>query len=101
MFKTKNLTLILIGIMLFSLLLTVVGITLPISRKSDKIEEAGSQSMLSGDAIAIAMGHYSATSLRLLPGVSQRIHRLPQPVRPAGADARALRISRCLYGNTQ
>lgn len=27
MFKTKNLTLILIGIMLFSLLLTVVGIT--------------------------------------------------------------------------
>lgn len=66
MFKAKNLTLILIGVMLFSLLLTVVGITLPISRKSDKIEEAGSQSMLSGDAIAIAMGHYSATSLRLL-----------------------------------
>ena len=66
MFKTKNLTLILIGIMLFSLLLTVVGITLPISRKSDKIEEAGNQSMLSGNAIAIAMGHYSATSLRLL-----------------------------------
>ncbi len=66
MFKTKNLTLILIGVMLFSLLLTIVGITLPISRKSDKIEEAGSQSMLSGDAIAIAMGHYSATSLRLL-----------------------------------
>ena len=57
MFKAKNLTLILIGVMLFSLLLTVVGITLPISRKSDKIEEAGSQSMLSGDAIAIAMGH--------------------------------------------
>ena len=52
MFKTKNLTLILIGIMLFSLLLTVVGITLPISRKSDKIEEAGNQSMLSGDACA-------------------------------------------------
>ena len=100
MFKTKNLTLILIGIMLFSLLLTVVGITLPISRKSDKIEEAGNQSMLSGDAIAIAMGHYSALSAAAA-GVSQRIHRLPQPVRPAGADARALRISRCLYGNTQ
>ena len=52
MFKAKNLTLILIGVMLFSLLLTVVGITLPISRKSDKIEEAGSQSMLSGDSVA-------------------------------------------------
>lgn len=64
--KSKNITLILIGVMLFSLLLTVVGITLPISRKSDKIEEAGGQSMLAGDAIAIAMGHYSATSLRLL-----------------------------------
>ena len=57
MFKTKNLTLILIGIMLFSLLLTVVGITLPISRKSDKIEEAGSQSMLSGDATETSLAH--------------------------------------------
>ena len=66
MMKSKNLTLILVGILLFSLLLTVIGITLPISRKSDKIQEAGSQSMLAGDAIAIAMGHYSATSLRLL-----------------------------------
>lgn len=64
--KARNRSLILIGIMLFSLLLTVVGITLPISRKSDKIEEAGGQSMLAGDAIAIAMGHYSSTSLRLL-----------------------------------
>lgn len=72
MFKTKNLTLILIGVMLFSLLLTVVGITLPISRKSDKIEEAGSQSMLSGDAIAIAMGHYSATSLQAVAGIPQQ-----------------------------
>lgn len=66
MMKSKNLTLILVGILLFSLLLTVIGITLPISRKSDKIQEAGNQSMLAGDAIAIAMGHYSATSLRLL-----------------------------------
>ena len=37
MMKSKNLTLILVGILLFSLLLTVIGITLPISRKSDKI----------------------------------------------------------------
>ena len=66
MFKSKNLTLLLIGIMLFSLLLAVIGITLPITRKSEKIEAAGSESMMASDAIAIAMGHYSATSLRLL-----------------------------------
>lgn len=66
MHKTKNLTLILVGIMLISLLLTIVGITLPINRKSEKIEAAGSESMMASDAIAIAMGHYSATSLRLL-----------------------------------
>lgn len=64
--KSKNLMLALVAVMLFSFLLAIVGVTLPASRRAEKIEDAGNQSMLGADAIAIAMSHYSSTSLKIL-----------------------------------
>lgn len=71
--RSKKLMLAIVAVMLFSFLFSIVGITLPISRRSEKIEAAGSQNMIGADAIAIAMSHYSITTIKILqkyPGES-------------------------------
>lgn len=64
--NAKNTKIVLAAVMLVSLLVTIVAVTFPMTRRSEKIESLGTSALSTGESVAISVGHYSGQQIRVL-----------------------------------
>jgi len=69
--ESKNTKIVLAAVMLVSLLITIIAVTLPITRRAEKIDSLGGSALSTGESIAISVGHYSGAQIRALRGNPQ------------------------------
>ncbi|MCI5802507.1 MAG: hypothetical protein MR014_10065, partial [Oscillospiraceae bacterium] len=69
--ESKNTKIVLAAVMLVSLLIAIIAVTLPITRRAEKIDSLGESALSTGESIAISVGHYSGAQIRALRGNPQ------------------------------